>query len=230
MMTWLTGVMTTTDVAPTAIDAQLDADLAARLERLASRKASPESTPIAGPSSAPKRRRHPARKSRYAALALSLVTTGGLSAGFAAMDGPSSSVVTASGGIVTIPVATAGPVTTVGPVVTTAPAASAQAPLAALTTVNGDVYTNKWGPVQVQVAFAADGTLATVDTIQTPYLDGKSVRINDRAVPVLNSEALASQTAQVDTVSGATYTSIDYEHSLQSAIDAARVAGLTQLV
>jgi len=52
---------------------------------------------------------------------------------------------------------------------------------------------------------------------------------NDRAVPQLNSEALTSQTAQVDTVSGATYTSTDYRNSLQSAIDAARAAGLTAI-
>ena len=45
----------------------------------------------------------------------------------------------------------------------------------------------------------------------------------------LNSEALAAQTARVDTVSGATYTSRGYEQSLQSAIDAARAAGIAQV-
>jgi uncharacterized protein with FMN-binding domain len=63
-----------------------------------------------------------------------------------------------------------------------------------------------------------------------PDGDGKSVGINDRAVPVLDSEALTAQSARVDTVSGATYTSRGYEQSLQSAIDAARAAGITQLV
>ena len=60
-------------------------------------------------------------------------------------------------------------------------------------------------------------------------VDGKSVRINERAVPQLNSEALTAQSAEVDTVSGATYTSNDYRRSLQSAIDAARAAGLTAI-
>ena len=59
---------------------------------------------------------------------------------------------------------------------------------------------------------------------------GSSVRINDRAVPQLNSEALTAQSADVDTVSGATYTSNDYRRSLQSAIDAAKAAGLTAIV
>jgi uncharacterized protein with FMN-binding domain len=95
--------------------------------------------------------------------------------------------------------------------------------------VNGEAFKNKFGPVQVQVTFAADGSLQSVETIQTPYRDGKSVYINDRAVPVLDSEALQAQSANVHTVSGATYTSHDYVKSLQSAIDVARVAGLTQL-
>ena len=49
---------------------------------------------------------------------------------------------------------------------------------------------------------------------------------NDRAVPVLNSETLAAQSAQIDVVSGATYTSESYALSLQSALDAARADGV----
>ncbi len=211
--------MTAIDAPPTA----LDAELAARLERLAARNTSRESS---GPAMTKGRakRRHPARKSRIAALVLSLVSTGGLTAGFAAIDGPSSSVVTAQGGIID----------DVGTRAASAPATpaivnDASAP-AAPAIVNGDVFSNKWGPVQVQATFATDGSLVSVDAIQVPVADRKSVRINDRAVPVLNSEALTSQAAQVDTVSGATYTSNDYERSLQSAIDEARVAGITQLL
>ena len=206
-----TDVMDDLDAAPEP----LDAALARRIELLNAARATREaSTP---PSSAGRkdRRRHPAKYSRLAALALSLATTGGLTAGFAAMDSPSSSVVTASGGIVGE--ASAATTTLNG------------AESSGATTLNGDVYTNRWGPVQVQVTFAGDGSLASVDAVQSPYVDGKSVRINDRAVPVLNREALSSQSAQVDTVSGATYTSQDYERSLQSAIDTARAAGLTQL-
>ena len=98
------------------------------------------------------------------------------------------------------------------------------------TVVDGGVFANKFGPVQVQATFAADGSLSSVDILQFPDQDGKSIRINDSAIPTLNNEALASQSASVDTVSGATYTTKDYERSLQSAIDAARSAGLTNLI
>jgi len=70
-----------------------------------------------------------------------------------------------------------------------------------------------------------DGRLVAVAIVQYPNDDGKSVRINQRALPELQSEALAAQSADVDTVSGATYTSDGYVRSLQSALDAARAAG-----
>ena len=62
--------------------------------------------------------------------------------------------------------------------------------------------------------------------MQVPFSDEKSVRINDRAVPRLNSEAITAQSATVDTVSGATYTSVGYQQSLQSAIDIAVANGV----
>jgi uncharacterized protein with FMN-binding domain len=203
----------TTDLA--SAPPEFDAELDARLQRLAARRR-PEEKPdgkVVVTGAVRARRRHPARGARIAALALSLATTGGLSLGFSAIDGPSSSVLTAQGGVVAFEPASV---------------AASSVP-ASVTVVNGDVYANKWGPVQVQATFGADGSLAAVDALQAPSADGKSVRINNRAVPALNSEALAAQSAQVDTISGATYTSVDYERSLQSAIDAARAAGITQL-
>jgi uncharacterized protein with FMN-binding domain len=91
--------------------------------------------------------------------------------------------------------------------------------------VNGQSFRNKWGDVQVQATFAPDGTLTAVDAVQVPFRDSKSVRINDRAVPQLNTEALSAQSASIDTVSGATYTSVGYKQSLQSAIDIAVANG-----
>jgi uncharacterized protein with FMN-binding domain len=110
------------------------------------------------------------------------------------------------------------------PAATTAPAA----PTATTTSVNGAVYSNKFGAVQIQAVFAADGSLSAVNVVQLPT-DRKSVGINNRAVPVLNSEALVAQNAKVHAVSGATYTSNDYVKSLQSAIDIARANGITKL-
>ena len=186
-------------------------------------------------------------------LGLSLASTGGLAAFFAMSNGQAGTQLQAAtivaGPTAAAAAAAAGPTIAPAPTVvalsvpgvaataapttvpaTAAPATVAAAPVAAANTiVQGGVFHNKWGDVQVQATFAADGSLVDVVTLQTPDRDGKSVRINDRAVPQLNSEALTSQTAQVDTVSGATYTSTDYRNSLQSAIDAARAAGLTAI-
>src|SRR4029079_8210319 len=112
-----------------------------------------------------------------------------------------------AGTVVTTTAATAAPTTTA--------AAVTAAPAAATTTVNGAVYSNKFGAVQVQAVFSANGSLSAVNVIQLPT-DKTTVGINNRAVPVLNSEALAAQSAHVHSVSGATYTSTDYVKSLQS--------------
>jgi len=43
--------------------------------------------------------------------------------------------------------------------------------------------------------------------------------ISSSAEPILEQEALTAQSAQIDTVSGATYTSESDKQSLQSALD-----------
>ena len=56
-----------------------------------------------------------------------------------------------------------------------------------------------------------------------PWSNGKDQQINGRAVPVLNAEVVDAQSAGIDMVSGATYTSEAYIRSLQSAIDQANL-------
>ena len=85
-------------------------------------------------------------------------------------------------------------------------------------TVVGDVEQTRYGPVQVSVTFV-DGAITAVDTLQSPSGHHESTQINARAVPILEQEAIAAQSANIDTVSGATYTSDAYRASLQSAID-----------
>jgi uncharacterized protein with FMN-binding domain len=70
----------------------------------------------------------------------------------------------------------------------------------------------------VKVTFSGS-TITAVDTVQAPSENGRDIEINQRALPILEQEALASQSAAIDTVSGATYTSEGYIQSLQSAID-----------
>jgi uncharacterized protein with FMN-binding domain len=60
-----------------------------------------------------------------------------------------------------------------------------------------------------------------VSVIEYPTSNGKDQQINARALPVLVQETLKAQSADVDMVSGATYTSDGYVTSLQSALDQA---------
>ena len=234
-----------------------DAAITARLERLAARRATQTPTNShfpahvrAGDAAAitRKRRPHPSKKSRVAALSLSLATTGGLTYAFASTGSSVGTDAVATLGVVT-PDATAASTRTAAPIPTTSATGAAAAPTttastrntaaptttaatgtvaAASKTVNGAVVTNRYGAVQVQVLFTADGRISAVNLLQLPT-DRKSVNINNRAVPALNSEALSTQSAHVHTISGATYTSVDYAKSLQSAIDNARASGITQL-
>lgn len=87
-------------------------------------------------------------------------------------------------------------------------------------TFTGDAADTPYGPVQVEITMSG-GRITVARTVQVPQESGRDVEINSAAVPVLNSEAVQAQTAQIDTVSGATYTSEGYVQSLQSAIDAA---------
>lgn len=86
--------------------------------------------------------------------------------------------------------------------------------------VTGDAADTRYGAVQVQVTL--DGKKITrIDVIRYPDESGRDREINSYALPQLNQEALAAQTAQIDVVSGATYTSDGYTRSLQSALDKA---------
>lgn len=108
--------------------------------------------------------------------------------------------------------------TTTGPA-PAAPIPSPAAPAApATTTVNGQTVQTPYGPLQVAVTFSGNRIVA-VNELQAPT-GGRSDRINSGARPILAQEVLASQSAHIDTVSGATYTSQAYSQSVQAAIDA----------
>ena len=69
------------------------------------------------------------------------------------------------------------------------------------------------------------GRIAKARTVTRPSGDGQTDAINSYAVPRLDQETLDAQSARIDTVSGATFTSAGYRESLQSALDAAHRAG-----
>ncbi|MFE3249098.1 FMN-binding protein [Streptomyces sp. NPDC059209] len=87
-------------------------------------------------------------------------------------------------------------------------------------TYTGDAVSTQYGTVQVAATVKA-GKLTDVKVIQVPSGNGRDQQIAAYAVPRLTKEALASHSAHIDAVSGASYTSQGYIQSLQSALDRA---------
>lgn len=83
----------------------------------------------------------------------------------------------------------------------------------------GSRISTRYGPVQVSITVQG-GTITDVEAVALPS-GGHSGRISNAVAPLLRSEALAVQSAAIDIVSGATYTSLAYAQSLQAALDAA---------
>ncbi|MER6273669.1 FMN-binding protein [Streptomyces sp900105755] len=97
---------------------------------------------------------------------------------------------------------------------TAEPAPSSSAAASSGTVVRGTTVDTDKGPVQVQVTFEGD-RISAVTMLQQPNHPQTTA-----AVPVLVAETLKAQSADIDTVSGATITSDGYKESLQAAIDA----------
>jgi uncharacterized protein with FMN-binding domain len=102
-------------------------------------------------------------------------------------------------------------------VVSTAPGAAAGS-----TVVNGTSVPTRYGPVQVRLTIR-NGRIVTATAIDYPTSGGRDREINSYAIPQLERATIAAQSAHLDTVSGATYTSDGYRGSLQAAIDAAHL-------
>ncbi|MFD4959094.1 FMN-binding protein [Microbacterium sp. NPDC058389] len=87
-------------------------------------------------------------------------------------------------------------------------------------TYTGSAASTRFGPVQVQITVSG-GTITDVQVPEYPSTNPRDRQINERALPTLVSETTDAQSADIDMVSGATYTSRGYLTSLQSAIDQA---------
>ncbi len=124
-------------------------------------------------------------------------------------------IVAPSAGTAVVPGATAAPRAAATP----APAAKSGS--AASATVDGPVVSTRFGPVQVEVV-VAKGKVTDVVALQLPT-GRRSGQISNYAEPILHDEALQAQSANIDLVSGATYTSDAYAQSLQAALDQAGV-------
>jgi uncharacterized protein with FMN-binding domain len=101
-----------------------------------------------------------------------------------------------------------------------APTSGTGARAGATRTVTGVVANTQHGPMQVQLVLTGE-RITKVNVLQQTDDGQESIQINSFAIPKLTSETLTAQSARIDAVSGATYTSQGYIQSLQSALDQA---------
>jgi uncharacterized protein with FMN-binding domain len=104
------------------------------------------------------------------------------------------------------------------------PAKAARAPAPpkpGVRTGTGPLVTTPFSSIQVRAELTR-GRLTGVRTLELTGADAHTNEINARAEPILREEALRAGSADVDVVSGATYTSRSWRESLRAAIEAAR--------
>jgi uncharacterized protein with FMN-binding domain len=81
---------------------------------------------------------------------------------------------------------------------------------------------NRYGDVQVRVS-VVNGRITDVKAVQLPSDRAQSAYISQVAGPLLRDEALQAQSAKIDVISGATYTSESYAQSMESALQQAHM-------
>ena len=122
----------------------------------------------------------------------------------------------------TVPTATAAAVATTSAAATTTTTTSGTSTKAGSSTVSGTAtgaaIATQYGAAQVRVT-VRNGKIVKLEALALQGNDPRSVQISGSAAPVLQQQVLAKQTAAVDAVSGATFTSASYMQSVQSALD-----------
>ena len=98
---------------------------------------------------------------------------------------------------------------------TTAPAAPAKAKPSG--TFTGSTQQTRFGPVQVEIT-VSNGKITAAKALQYPNNDFRSQSISQQAIPYLVQETLAAQSANIQGVGGASYTSQGWYDSLVSAL------------
>jgi len=86
------------------------------------------------------------------------------------------------------------------------------------TTITGKVANTVYGPVQIELVVKSH-KIVKVAVLEQPTNTIHDIQIGEFAFPKLIGETLTAQTAKIDAVSGASYTSAGYISSLQSAVD-----------
>lgn len=96
------------------------------------------------------------------------------------------------------------------------------APSPAARTVVGQAVQTQYGVVQVKITLRGS-KITNASLAQLTAYDSTSQYINSQAAPILLQQTMSAQSARIDGVSGASYTSQGYQQSLQSALDRAGV-------
>lgn len=89
-------------------------------------------------------------------------------------------------------------------------------------TVTGATVQTMYGPVQIQLVVKGSN-ISNVRVLQYPRSMAYDIQLDNYALPILIRETVQQQSAHIDMVSGATYTSTGYIKSLQSALDQANL-------
>lgn len=93
---------------------------------------------------------------------------------------------------------------------------------AASGTFTGTLVDTRYGAVQVRIVVSGQKVI-DVQAMALPRDRARSAAISQYSSPILRSEAIQAQTARIDIVSGATYTSVAYSRSLDSALKQAHL-------
>ncbi len=87
------------------------------------------------------------------------------------------------------------------------------------TGISADAY---YGNVQVRIT-VSNGAISGVEFLDHPQDRGRSIQINNYAMPRLISEVIQAQNTNINAISGATATSSAFMQSLQSAVSQATI-------
>jgi uncharacterized protein with FMN-binding domain len=97
-----------------------------------------------------------------------------------------------------------------------------QRPAGVTGSFTGSDVPNRFGDVQVRLVIS-NGKVSEVQAIQLPSDRAQSAYISQVAGPILRNEVIQAQSARIDIVSGATYTSQSYAQSVESALQQAHL-------
>ena len=101
---------------------------------------------------------------------------------------------------------------------TTTPTTSTPPTTSGVRTATGDDIQYRYGDLQLKVT-ERGSSITKIQVVEEGATDPRSAQINSQAVPMLQRQAMSAQSANIDGVSGATFTSMAYQEALQSALD-----------